>query len=129
MYNDLQTWCATEVDKDGIFQGNPNDLEDPWGFCGPDCPTHEETLTWRKDETAKVTLQYSNSDPWVGLELYGSVIHWIVLLGLILTTVPILGKGIVHRFTISTIDPIILFQSSSSRGQSSVSALPTRWTR
>ena len=80
------------MDKDGIFQGNLNFWEDPWGFCGPDCPTHEETLTWRKDETAKVTLQYSNSALWVGLDLYGSLLLGIFILGLILTTVPILGK-------------------------------------
>ena len=96
------------MDKDGIFQGNPTTWQDPWGFCGPDCPTHEETLTWRKDETAKVTLQYSNSALWwVGVELYDSVVPWIVLLGLFLTTVPILGKGIVHSFTISTTVPVI----------------------
>ena len=80
--NDLQTWCVTEVG---------------WGWCDPDCPTHEETLTWRKDETAKVTLQYSNSALWVGLELYGSILPWIFLLGLVLATLPpILGKVIVQ---------------------------------
>ena len=130
--NDLQTWCATEVDKDGIFQGNPGYWEDPWGFCGPDCPTHEETLTWRKDETAKVTLQFSNSALWVGLELYGGVLPWIFILGLILTTVlPILGKVII-KSEFPIVFPIISFQSSSllsSRSQSSVSAWLTRWTR
>ena len=91
--NNLQTWCATEVDKDGIFQGKPSDWDSTWGYCSPDCPEHEETLTWRKDETAKVTLQYSNSALWVGLELYGSILPWIFLLGLVLTTLPpILGK-------------------------------------
>lgn len=60
---------------------------------------HEDTLTWRQDETAKVTLQYSNSALWVGLELYGSLLLGIFNLGLILTTVlPILGKVIVHNF-------------------------------
>ena len=58
---------------------------------------HEDTMTWRKDETAKVTLQYSNSALWVGLELYGSILPWIFLLGLVLTTLPpILGKVIVQ---------------------------------
>ena len=54
---------------------------------------HEDTMTWRKDETVKVTLHYYNNALWVGLELYGSVIPWMFLLGLILTTVlPVLGK-------------------------------------
>ena len=54
---------------------------------------HEDTLTWRKDETVQMTLHYNTNPLWVGLELYGSVLPWIFLLGLILTTVlPILGK-------------------------------------
>ena len=99
---DLQTWCATEVDQDGIFQGNPYNFEKPkWGFCGPDCPTHEETLTWSKDETVKVTLTYSNPALMVGLELYGAILLWIFVLGLILTIfTPILGKSCpVHSFS------------------------------
>ena len=98
---DLQTWCATEVDQDGIFQGDPGDGDDPWGFCGPDCPTHEETLTWSKDETVKVTLTYSNPALRIGLELYGAILLWIFVLGLILTIfTPILGKSCpVHSFS------------------------------
>ena len=89
----LDTWCATELDEDGIFQGSLSDWEDPWGYCDPDCPEHEETLTWRKDETAKVSLQYSNSALWVGLELYGSILLWTFIPGLMLTTfLPILGN-------------------------------------
>ena len=58
---------------------------------------HEDTMTWRKDETVKVSLQYSNSALWVGLELYGSILPWIFLLGLLLATLPpILGKVIVQ---------------------------------
>ena len=86
-YNELQTWCATEVDKDGIFQGDPGVWEDPWGFCGPDCPTHEETLTWRKDETVKVTLHYYNPLLWTGLKFYGILSSCLLLYSLILTAV------------------------------------------
>ena len=58
---------------------------------------HEDTFTWRKDETVQVTLHYYNNALWVGLELYGSVIPWMFLLGLILTTVlPVLGKVILQ---------------------------------
>ena len=91
--NDLQTWCATEVDKVGIFHGNPINWYDFWGFCGPDCLTHEETMTWKKDETVKVTLQYNNPAFRAGLELYGIILPWIVFLGLILTVIlPMTGR-------------------------------------
>ena len=91
--NDLQTWCATEVDKVGIFHGNPINWYDFWGFCGPDCLTHEETMTWKKDETVKVTLQYNNPAFLAGLELYGIILPWISFLGLILTTgLPMTGR-------------------------------------
>ena len=89
------------MDQDGIFQGELIDWSDPWGFCGPDCPTHEETLTWSKDETVKVTLTYSNPALRIGLELYGAILLWIFVLGLILTIfTPILGKSCpVHSFS------------------------------
>ena len=102
--NDLQTWCATDVDKVGIFHGNPMNWYDFWGFCGPDCLTHEETMTWKKDETVKVTLQYNNPAFWAGLELYGIILPWIVFIGLILTIIlPITGKVMQPGFTISVI--------------------------
>ena len=90
----IQTWCATEVDKDGVTGVT-------LGYCGPDCPTHEETLTWSKDETVKVTLQYNNPALRIGLELYGAILLWIFVLGLILTIfTPILGKSCpVHSFS------------------------------
>ena len=80
----VQPWCST-VD---VYYGWQ------WGWCGPDCVMHEDTMSWRKDEMmmAKVALQYSNSALWVGLDLYGSLLLGIFILGLILTTVPILGK-------------------------------------
>ena len=62
-------------------------------LCGVDCQTHEEALTWRTDETFKMTLQYDNKALWVGLELYGHILLWISLIILILTTgVLIAGK-------------------------------------
>ena len=63
------------------------------GYCAPECPLHEDTISWRKDETAKVTLQYFNPSLRAGLELYGIILPWIVILGLILTTgLPIAGN-------------------------------------
>ena len=79
----VQPWCSTIYIDDGYN----------WGHCGPDCAMHEDTMTWRKDETVKMSLQYSNTALWVGLELYGSILPWIFLLGLVLATLPpILGK-------------------------------------
>ena len=79
----VQPWCSTGYIHDGYN----------WGYCGPECATHEETLMiWRKDETVKMTLQYHNRQLWAGLELYGSILPWIVFLGLILTTgLPLAG--------------------------------------
>ena len=86
-------WCPAEVDQDRVMV--------TWGLCGPDCPTHEETLTWSKDETVKVTLHYNNPALRVGMELYGAILLWIFVLGLILTIfTPILGKSCpVHSFS------------------------------
>ena len=86
-------WCATEVDQDGVTGVT-------FRKCGF-CPAHDETLTWRKDETVKVTLTYSNPALRVGLELYGVILLWIFVLGLILTIfTPILGKSCpVHSFS------------------------------
>ena len=54
-------------------------------------------MTWRKDDIAKVTLQYFNKALWVGMELYGRILPWIFILGLILTTgLPMTGKVIVQ---------------------------------
>ena len=89
---DLQTWCAKEVDKDGIFQGTPEDWDDPWGFCDPDCPTHEETLTWNTDTTVKMTLTYDNSILFIGLMLYGYLLAGIFTCGLLIVLVPAIGK-------------------------------------
>ena len=83
----VQPWCSTIYLDDGNNQG----------LCGPNCVIHEDTFTWRKDETFKMSLQYSNTALWVGLELYRSILPWISILGLALTTfLPILGKVIVQ---------------------------------
>ena len=93
-YSDTENiiWCPTEVDKDGIFQGDPSNWEDSWGYCDVDtrhrtrdCPTHEETLSWRKDETIKMTLQFYNPALWAGLELYGILLSCFFPYTLILT--------------------------------------------
>ena len=41
-------------------------------------------MTWSKDETAKVTLQYDNPALWTGLELYGNLLTYFLLYSLIL---------------------------------------------
>ena len=87
----VQPWCSTVDVYDGYN----------WGFCSPNCLMHEDTMTWSKDETVKVTLTYSNLALMVGLELYGAILLWIFVLGLILTIfTPILGKSCpVHSFS------------------------------
>ena len=93
------------MDEDGIFQGKPTNWDDPWGFCDRNCPIHaiHERAGWRKDKTVKMTLQYYNSALWTGLELYGIILPWIIILGLILTTgLPIAGKQTVQsHFTMN----------------------------
>ena len=44
-------------------------------------------MTWSKDETAKVTLQYDNPALWTGLELYGNLLTCFLLYSLILTAI------------------------------------------
>ena len=82
-YKNVQPLCSIG----DVFDGSN------WGWCGPDCAMHEDTMTWRKGETVKMSLQYYNTALWVGLKLYGSILPWISVLGMALTTVlPILGK-------------------------------------
>ena len=80
----VQPWCSTIYIDDGKN----------WGFCDPICVMSEDTFTWRKDETVKMSLQYYNTALWVGLKLYAYfILPWIFVLGMALTTVlPILGK-------------------------------------
>ena len=82
------------MDKDGIFQGDPIDFYDPWGVCGPDCPRHEETLSWTTDQTFKMTVQYGNVVLLSGLELYGILLVSTFIIGLMIILVPAMGKTI-----------------------------------
>ena len=76
------------MDEDGIFQGNPTNWDDPWGFCDRNCPVHE-SAGWGKDKTVKMTLQYKYDDQalWTGLELYGLLSSCFLLYSFILTAV------------------------------------------
>ena len=75
-------WCSTKVDENGV------EIPNYWGYCPADCRTHEETLTWIKDETVKMTLQYNNDKAvlWTGLEWYGKLLAGILAVTLILAT-------------------------------------------
>ena len=89
-YGCVETVCPTQVDEKGVETGS-------WGYCGPDCRSHEETVTWEKEESIKMTLQYDNTvDLRIGLEIYGYLLSGVVLVGLILTMlIPAMGKIIV----------------------------------
>ena len=92
------------MDKDGIFQGEPGNWEDYWGFCGSDCPTHEETLAWNTDTTLKMTLQYDKTVLFSGLKLYGMLLAGILICGLTIVLLPALGKITVQSiFTMITV--------------------------
>ena len=92
----VQPWCSTGPVYDGENRG----------WCGSDCRMHEDSFTWRKDKTIKMTVQYNyNPALWAGLELYGIILPWIVFIGLILTVIlPITGKVTMQPgFTINVI--------------------------
>ena len=77
MNDHVQPWCSTRdvIGTDWHF-----------GWCGPDCVMHEDTFTWRKDKTIKMTVQYNyNPALWAGLELYGNLLTGFLLYSLILT--------------------------------------------
>ena len=77
------------MDEDGIFQGSPNVDDDPWGYCDSDCPTHEETMTWKKDKTMKMTLHYHDHTTdalWAGLNWYLWSLLVVSFYGLLFTT-------------------------------------------
>ena len=71
-------YCATKVD------GNGNVLD--WGYCGPDCLSHEQTMIWKVAETLKMTVQYDNSVTEIGMKVYGYLITGIFIIGLTLAT-------------------------------------------
>ena len=98
----VQPWCATR---------DVTDFWTNWGFCGSDCVKDEDSFTWRKDKTIKMTVQYNyNPALWAGLELYGIILPWIVFIGLILTIIlPITGK-VTMQPGFTTIVIIIQFQ-------------------
>ena len=90
--------CSTKTDENGFHV----DQEGNVGNCGPDCPTHEETLTWTTDETFKMTLQYDNTLLKEGIELYGILLAGISICGLMIILVPVMGKITVQTiFTIN----------------------------
>lgn len=70
--------CATKSDENGVA------IDGSWGFCGPDCPTHKETFTWRKDKTFKISLQYNNDALWTGLDFFFNLLSQIFFFGLLL---------------------------------------------
>ena len=79
--------CSTKNDEKGVWI---------WGYggiCGPDCLTHEEAMTWRKDESFKMSLQFHNDPLWTGLELYGKLLAGIFIYASVLTTlISAIGK-------------------------------------
>ena len=80
------------MDENGIFQGDRMNFNDPWGFCGPECATHQETQIWNADETFKMSLQYDHRVLLLGLELFGILLAGILISGLIIVLVPAIGK-------------------------------------
>ena len=99
------------MDQNGILRNKEEDQLSNWGFCGPDCPTHEETMTWSKDKRMKMTLHYHDHTTalWAGLEWYLWSLLPISFLGLLFTTaMPILGKVMVQS-VFPIIVPIIQF--------------------
>ena len=47
---------------------------------------------WKKEKTFKMTLQYNNSALWTGLELYGILLTYSLILTVLVTAI---GKMIV----------------------------------
>ena len=58
--------------------------------------TQEEAMKsqvkWKKEKTFKMTLQYNNSALWTGLELYGILLTYNLILTVLVTAI---GKMIV----------------------------------
>ena len=63
-----------------------------WGWCGPDCAMHNESITWTKDVTFKITVQYDNALLFNGLKLYGILLLGICIIGLMIILVVAIGK-------------------------------------
>ena len=81
----VQPFCSTGEVYDGLN----------WGFCGPDCVLHEDTFSWRKDKTIKMTLHYHDHTTdalLAGLNWYAGSLLIVSFYGLLFTTImPILG--------------------------------------
>ena len=87
--------CSTKVDENGVH------IQNNVGKCGPNCPTHEESLKlgWRKDDTFTMTLQYKYDEValWTGLKLYGLLSSCFLLYSFILTAViSAIGKIVIR---------------------------------
>ena len=74
-YDNIQPYCSTGE----VFNGYN------FGWCGPECVMHEDSFTWRKDATVKITLQYNNAALLTRLEWYGIILTCLLLYSLILT--------------------------------------------
>ena len=58
--------CATKVDENGV------EVDFFLGWRGSECPTHEETIAWKKEESIKMSLQYDNTLVlWTWLNISG----------------------------------------------------------
>ena len=76
-----------------------------WGFCGPECAMHNETITWTKDVTFMLTVQYENTFLVNGLKLYGILLVGISITGLMIILVLAMGKiAVQQKFTIININ-------------------------
>ena len=53
---------------------------------------HEDTFTWKKDATFKMTVQYGNAVLFSGLKLYGILLVGICIIGLMIILVVAIGK-------------------------------------
>ena len=50
----IQPWCSTEVDDNG------KEVDDKWGYCGPDCPTEDDV--WLTDDTLTVRVIHHHDE-------------------------------------------------------------------
>ena len=66
---------------------------------------HNDTMTWTKDVTFKMTVQYGNAVLVNGLKLYGILLVSIFIIGLMIILVLAMGKiAVQQKFTIININ-------------------------